>query len=359
MGGQDVKLPGVPLPHKNMARGVIVLSLDCARCIRVAEGDTTGECCWPWGRVPGPFREWLQLRGKRHTNFKCTEAAEDVISADALEEWKLFDTEKATGKSELHLALPVPGSEEQAETGNCPDVSEWTDTLESREGEPPVGSRGSVALSSEIADSSMTQDGQALQPHSFNERETMNIVQEVHLQHDHRGGAGSSDGPGVAPRSNPGQCVQPVRRCGTAAALATQATDVRLALPITALAVTPSVCIVAAQRPPHQAGNTQSASSAGGAPSLDIQETPPLLVAHATPDLCNGHGPLHMELLVRGSHSAGPESWQSMDEELEEVLQHLRRIEQRLYHIEMHMTQIQAMQYRSEQYLLRLSPPSQ
>ena len=63
LAGQDVNLPDVSRRHQNKAAGVIVLSLDCARCMRVAEGDTTGECWWPWGSVPGPFRH-SGIRGR-------------------------------------------------------------------------------------------------------------------------------------------------------------------------------------------------------------------------------------------------------------------------------------------------------
>jgi hypothetical protein len=91
-------LKDVPLPCLPISNGMLSLSLDCARCIRVAENSQGEAPSWPWDRVLVPFRGWLELRGKNSSHFQQTGTAEDEVSHWAFEEWK---------------ALTLPGDEAQ------------------------------------------------------------------------------------------------------------------------------------------------------------------------------------------------------------------------------------------------------
>ena len=98
LGGEDITMEDVPLPCLPISNGMLSLSLDCARCIRVAENSQGEAPSWPWDRVPVPFRGWLELRGKNSSHFQQTGTAEDEVSHGAFEEWK---------------ALTLPGDEAQ------------------------------------------------------------------------------------------------------------------------------------------------------------------------------------------------------------------------------------------------------
>ena len=105
-GGEKIDMEGVPWTHAKMSRGILTLSLDCARRVRVASGDTAGGQEWEWNRVPVPFRDWLALRGKGRFQFK-QDVTDERVSDDALKEWGHLDgvVEGLRGQ-EGHNVLP-------------------------------------------------------------------------------------------------------------------------------------------------------------------------------------------------------------------------------------------------------------
>ena len=294
LGGEHLNLKGVQWPRKRISHGILALSLDCARCIRVAEGNgNTNSGDFPWDRVPVPFREWLQMRGKNCSHFLHTATAEDEVSKDALSQWKdlLMPTDEAPGTFERHLVLPAPVLQQLDETDNSPDTAECIHSESNVEDERAMRGplavafehHGSVASSSGVGNSSRAQHGlesscqvhhadlspvpiaqrgrntkftaEAFWPQIANETEARHIAHEGHMLHDRRGSGGSSDGPAVLP-------------------------------------------------------------------SEDMQETP-----------------------VQGSHSAG--SCQSMDKKLDDLLQYLKDIEKYVEKLEVQMLRIVSIRQHS------------
>ena len=86
-GGESLEMASAPWIHKNIPRGILILSLDCARCIRLASHDAAGGTSWAWARAPMPFREWLALRGKGKGYFTQNPLSPDTFCETALNEW--------------------------------------------------------------------------------------------------------------------------------------------------------------------------------------------------------------------------------------------------------------------------------
>ena len=88
-GGQALRMESVPWTHTKVEPGILRLSLDCARCIRVASGDARGAQEWEWPLVPDPFREWLQMHERGQQYFK-RDAGSGAVDEGALKEWSEF-----------------------------------------------------------------------------------------------------------------------------------------------------------------------------------------------------------------------------------------------------------------------------
>ena len=88
-GGQALRMESVPWTHTKVEPGILRLSLDCARCIRVASGDARGAQEWGWPCVPQPFREWLQMRERGQQYFK-RDAGSGAVDEDVLKQWSGF-----------------------------------------------------------------------------------------------------------------------------------------------------------------------------------------------------------------------------------------------------------------------------
>jgi hypothetical protein len=110
LGGEERSLQQVPWPHASISEGLLSLSLDVARCLRAAGGDT-GASAWTWARVPFPFREWLCGQGVGPTRFSEKDRGNDVPQ-DVLEEWSaLKKTIKAPSRQRNITAQHVAEAE--------------------------------------------------------------------------------------------------------------------------------------------------------------------------------------------------------------------------------------------------------
>ena len=87
-GGESLEMASAPWIHKKIPRGILILSLDCARCIRLASHDAAGGTSWEWARVPMPFRNWLALHGKGKGYFMHNPLSPDTCCEIALHEWR-------------------------------------------------------------------------------------------------------------------------------------------------------------------------------------------------------------------------------------------------------------------------------
>lgn len=111
LGGESENLPNVPWPRAQISKGLLILSLDCARCIRVAGGDLRRSEEWEWARVPPPFREWLVLRRVTPTFFNATGGSEAVCK-NAVSQWsRLREIVKAPHAAVRWSPLPAPEEE--------------------------------------------------------------------------------------------------------------------------------------------------------------------------------------------------------------------------------------------------------
>ena len=200
LGGETELLKNVPLPRPRIPSGMLHLSLDCARCIRVAENSKSENPSYRWDRVPLPFREWLELRGKNSSHFLQSGTAQDKVSVQALEQWKVLfcpQEEHPRENAEQLLVYPPPGLQTQGGT--------------SAEGAFECG--GSVACPFWRTDPSRAEDGrsvqqpgEARQPQSTGETGPPHILNLGNAPYD-RGGrsSGSSfDGPAAHPREDTG-----------------------------------------------------------------------------------------------------------------------------------------------------------
>jgi hypothetical protein len=107
------------LPRPRIPSGILHLSLDCARCIRVAENSKFENPSYRWDRVPLLFRAWLELRGKNSSHFQQFGTAEDKVSVRALDQWKDLafpNDERPRENVEQLLVYPPPGFQTQGNT---------------------------------------------------------------------------------------------------------------------------------------------------------------------------------------------------------------------------------------------------
>jgi hypothetical protein len=121
LGGEERGLQQVPWPHATISKGLLSLSLDVARCLRAAGGDT-GASAWTWARVPFPFREWLCDQGVGPTRFSKKDRGNDVPQ-DVLAEWSAWrDTVRAPSRQRDITAQHVAEAEHSRDVGDGTSV---------------------------------------------------------------------------------------------------------------------------------------------------------------------------------------------------------------------------------------------
>jgi hypothetical protein len=121
LGSEERGLQQVPWPRATISEGLLSLSLDVARCLRAAGGDT-GASAWTWARVLFPFREWLCGQGVGPTRFSEKDRGNDVPQ-DVLAEWSAWrDTVRAPSRQRDITAQHVAEVEHSRDVGGGTEV---------------------------------------------------------------------------------------------------------------------------------------------------------------------------------------------------------------------------------------------
>jgi hypothetical protein len=136
LGGENVEMDRVVWSRASVFSSILILSLDCARCIRAAGGDLRTSY-WRWSRVPPAWRTWLSLKGVSASAFR----AGNRTDLPPFDEWSNFTKKKYAPDVEAQFTYAtVVDHLCPAPTSSSPDIAD------------AVLNRGEEALDEQDAD---------------------------------------------------------------------------------------------------------------------------------------------------------------------------------------------------------------